>query len=383
MTPKIYRWLVLAGFLGLGPAGTLLTCRAADGPMPSDPKAAADQLPYPTPLPDSPAPFVLPPPPDYTTALNQGWIRSPLLERPEAAPAGVIFNVESSVVWPHFQNELVGGRVTFAQTSGASPSTAVGLPPGAGMPITGDLVAFPGNRFNATVTPRFELGYRFPDGFGELRLGYRFLASTGSDTVTLGDLGPAAQKGRLDLNFVDLDYGVREFSLGPLWELRTAVGVRYATAYFNSQVNFLKPVTVQEAPFGTAPFTRLSQSEALGNWYIGAHAVLEVGRKLWLPQLTLFGRLEGSGMYGRVHQTFKETFVEAPGFTEISVGNGVGTPLLAAQVGFSYDVPNCNHCRFLIGYQYEAWWQFGRGDNDLSFGTLDDQGLFLRAELNF
>ena len=343
---------------------------------------APEELPSPTPLQDRPTPFVLPPPPDYT-AIDQGWIGSPLLERPEAEPAGVFFNVESSVVWPHLRNELVGGTVTLAQTSGVDPSSSVGLPPGAGMPITGDIIHFPGNPLNPTVTPRFELGYRFPDGFGELKLSYRFLDSSGSDTLIVGDLGPASQKGRLDVNFVDLDFGTRQFSLGPLWEMRTAVGLRFATAYFNSQVSFLKPVTVQESPFGTAPFTRLSQSEAVGNWYIGAHAVLEVGRKLWLPELTLFSRLEGSGMYGRVRQTFKETFVEAPGFTETSVSSGVGTPLLATQVGFSYNVPNWNQCRFMIGYQFEMWWQFGRGNDDLSSGTLDDQGLFLRAELNF
>ena len=34
-----------------------------------------------------------------------------------------------------------------------------------------------------TVSPRFELGYRLPDGDGELRLAYRLLASSGVDIV--------------------------------------------------------------------------------------------------------------------------------------------------------------------------------------------------------
>ena len=165
--------------------------------------------------------------------------------------------------------------------------------------------------------------------------------------------------------------------------MRTAVGLRYATAFFDSQVTFLRPTTVQLAPFGTGPFTRLSQTEAVGNRYLGAHGVFEIGRKLWVPGLTAFARLEGAGMYGRVHQTFKETFVEAPGATQTRVTNGVGTPLLDAQLGLSYGVPGWNRCRFMLGYQFEMWWQFGRGNNDLSFGTLDDQGVFLRAELNF
>jgi hypothetical protein len=377
-------WLVIASLAGLVLHCAVTGCRAGDGAMASSPGAvtempriitrAGEQMTTSSPAPDRLPAYVLPPPPNYS-AVDEGWIRDPLLERPEAAPPGVLFNVESSVVWVHLRNKLVGGT--------APTENSVGLPPSAGMPITGDVIKFPGNRLNPTVTPRFELGYRFPDGFGELRLSYRFLDASGSDTLIVGDLGPAAQKGRLDVNFIDLDFGTREFSLGPNWEMRTAVGFRYATAYFDSQVTFLHPVTVQEAPFGIAPFTRLSQTEAVGNRYIGAHGVLEVGRRLWIPGLTLFGRAEGAGLYGRVHQTFKETFLEPPGFTETRVTNGVGTPSLAAQAGLSYDVPGWNHCRFMIGYQFEMWWQFGRGNNDLSFGTLDDQGIFLRGEINF
>jgi hypothetical protein len=333
----------------------------------------SEELPRPSPVLVRPSAYILPPLPNYN-AVTEDLGGNPLLDRPEAAPSGVFFNVESSVVWPHLRNELKGGF---------SPNFSVGLPPSGGMPITGDVIQFPGNTLNPNATPRFELGYRFPNGFGELRLSYRFLDTTGSDIVRVGDLGSASQRGRLALNFFDLDFGTRQFSLGPDWEMRTAVGMRYATAFFDSQVTFLNPVSVQEMPFGTGPFTRLSQTEAVHNRYFGAHGVFEVGRRLWVPGLTLFGRLEGAGMYGRVHQTFKETFVESPGFTQIRVTNGVGSPMLATQVGLSYDVPNWNHCRFLIGYQFEMWWQFGRGDNDLSFGTLDDQGLFLRAEFNF
>jgi hypothetical protein len=338
-----------------------------------------EQVSHPSPVPEQPSAYVLPPPPNYTAA-NEGWIGSPLLDRPGAAPPGLFVNVESSVVWPHFSNHLRGG---FA------PNFSVGTPPSGGLPITGDIVRFPGNPLDVTASPRFEFGYRFPDGFGELRLAYRFMDTKGSDTVLVApieandNLGLASQTGRLDVNIIDLDFGTREYSLGLDCTMRTAVGLRYATAFVDSQVVFRNPVTVTGSPFGTGPFTRLSQTEVVGNRYFGAHGVLEVGRKLWVPGLTLFGRLEGAGMYGRVHQTFKETFVEAPGFTQQRVTNGVGTPMLAVQAGLIYDVPQWNHARFFIGYQFEQWWQFGRGDNDLSFGALYDQGLFLRAEFNF
>jgi hypothetical protein len=322
---------------------------------------------------------VLPPVPDYRVR-DQGWIGDPLLDRAEAALPGVFFNIESSVLWPHFTNHLQGGMAPHSNVGGSATG---------GLPITGDIVMFSGNRLDPTVSPRFELGYRFPDGFGEIRLCYRFMDSKGSDQTVVSppfaddNLGPASQVGRLDVNIIDLDYGTREFSLGPDWEMRTALGLRYATAFLDSQVTFLNPVTLTGFPFGTGPFTRLTQTEVVGNRYFGAHGVLEIDRKLWNPCLALFGRFDGAGLYGRVHQTFKETFVEAPGATQQRITNGVGTPWLAIQLGLSYDVPRWNHSRFLIGYQFEEWWQFGRGDNDLSFGPLYDQGLFLRAEFNF
>jgi hypothetical protein len=56
-------------------------------------------------------------------------------------------------------------------------------------------------------------------------------------------------------------------------------------------------------------------------------------------------------------------------------------------VGLSYDVPQWNHSRFLLGYQYEQFFQIGRqspisGIIDTR-GSLDAHGFFLRAEFNF
>ncbi len=389
--PTQCRVLLAAVAVVLSPCA-LVPCRGQDGPpttlppvpgvaSPSAP-TATEELPAPSLVQATPAPFVLPPPPNYN-AIDEGPINSPLLDPPDFAPPGWFFNVESSVLWANFQNQLTGGIVTLAQTSGVSTASSIGLPPGAGLPITGDIVRMPSNQFNPTVSPRFELGYRLPDGWGEVRLGYRFLDTTASDTIVLPQLGPAARNARLDVQFADLDYATREFALLPGWEMRTAVGLRYANVFFDSQAAFLEPTAVQEIPYGLAPFTRLSEYESLSTWYIGAHAILEVGRKLGDSGFTLFGRAEGSGLFGRTTQTFTERFVEAPGSTGIRVSGNLGAPIVAGQVGLSYDVPQWHHSRFLIGYQYEAWWQFGRGDNDLSFGTLTDQGLFLRAEFNF
>ena len=61
--------------------------------------------------------------------------------------------------------------------------------------------------------------------------------------------------------------------------------------------------------------------------------MLEIDRRLGIPGLAMFGRLDASGMYGRVTQSFKETFVEAPGYAQRRVTNGIGVPMLAIQVG--------------------------------------------------
>lgn len=383
------RILLIALAVVLSPWG-MLPCLAQNRPPAASPQMSSDtpsaapdaneELPPPQQVLERPPAYVLPPLPNYTSG---GPINSPLLQPPDWAPTSLFFNVESSVVWPAFHSQLQGGQVTLAQTSGVALNSSIGLPPGAGMPVTGDIVNFPYNRLNPTVTPRFEIGYRFPEGWGEVRLSYRFMDSSGRDLVVVGPFGLAAQYGRLNIQFADLDYATREFSLLAGWELRTAVGVRYATDFLNSQVAFLNKLTVQDQPFGLAPFTRQTQYESVNSNWIGVHAVLEVGRKLGASGAALFGRVEGSGLWGRTRQTFAETFVEAPGFTSTSIANRLGAPIVASQVGLAYDIPQWKHSRVLIGYQYEAWWQFGRGNNDVSFGTLTDMGLFLRAEFNF
>ena len=66
-----------------------------------------------------------------------------------------------------------------------------------------------------TVAPRFELGYRFPDSFGDFSASYRFLTSEGRGTA-INAFGAFDVRSRLDLNQLDLDYGsARFFALAP------------------------------------------------------------------------------------------------------------------------------------------------------------------------
>ena len=45
---------------------------------------------------------------------------------------------------------------------------------------TSDVVSVPMAELNWTVSPRFELGYRLPSGFGEVDVAYRFLLAEGT-----------------------------------------------------------------------------------------------------------------------------------------------------------------------------------------------------------
>src|SRR5208337_2699094 len=135
MTHPFRSWLFIAAWTATIVPGTPSLCRAGD-PLAS----GAQTLPVPSPVQERLPAYVLPPPPPDYPAVSEDRGGVLLLDRPDAEPPGIFFNVESSVVWPHLRNELVGGAVTLAQTSGVSPVSSVGLPPGAGMPITGDLV---------------------------------------------------------------------------------------------------------------------------------------------------------------------------------------------------------------------------------------------------
>jgi hypothetical protein len=303
---------------------------------------------------ERPAPYVLPP---------AGWPQlefprpDPLLDRPDAPLPGFYFNVETNVVFPHLRNQLiVPVTISLTQT---------------------DTLHFPGNRLDATISPRFEAGYRLPDGWGGLQLAYGFEATSGSDSV-LADQGPAAQRGRLDVNIVEFDYVSREFSLGPHWEMRWGVGAQAMSFYFDSSVNFLNP--------GTAPGAVLSQIEANSTVQYGGHALLDLSWRAPLPGLALVGRLKIADSFGRIRQTGTE-LLESPSSdgtvalfrstiaTSVTVASG------SAMFGLSYTVPEWNHSRFLLGYEYEVFFDIGRLNDGR--GQLENQALFLRAELNF
>lgn len=361
MIPRARAWLITAAAAVL--AGLLPAFGRAENPAPAD--APAEMLPEPTALvPPQPPAYVLPRP---TWPVYNFPKRDPLLDRPYAAQPGLYTNVETNFVFVHLRNQL----------DGFVPNKLTGNTDG---------VQFPGNPLQATVSPRFEVGYRFPGNWGSIQLGYRFLTTQGSDQTTTGPLdvlqAPASQAGSLDFNLADLTYVGRSFALGPYWNLKWGAGARMLTLYFNSRVQFLNP--------GSTLGNVLSQTESSGMYGFGAWGFLDLERKMPIPGLSIFGRFEATDLESRIRQDYTETVYGTAG-TPLAFINrfdsSVAVPILREVLGVSYTVPRWNYSRFLLGYQYETFFEVGRltgsGFIPDTRGQLNLQGVFLRAEFNF
>jgi hypothetical protein len=339
--------------------GTVICLLLFAARAPAQKPAAPDILPpYPAEA-ERPAAYVLPPPDAWTTAAIPS--PDPLIERPGSLPSGLFFNVEPNILGVHFRNELkIPVVVSDTRT---------------------DLVQFFGSRLDDTVAPRFELGYRLPDGWGAVVVGYRFLNTQGSQAGTFGDQ-PVHVSGRVALNSFDVGYASQEFALGPAWDMRWGTGIRTTIFYYDARLQFDQPAS--------DPGTILNEREVNYFWGLGPWVGLDLSRKTMIPGLSIFGRISGALQYGSIRQTGIEQLTADPEERAQEFRNKQGFEVtvlqLVPEAGLSYTAPGWNQCRFLLGYHYESFFQIGRFDlpgNVFSRGQLDTQGLFLRAEFNF
>jgi hypothetical protein len=234
-----------------------------------------------------------------------------------------------------------------------------------------DTVHLPTADLDWTVSPRFEVGYRLPEGFGEFLLSYRFLTTEGNAVIPDFDIADAGLHSRLILNVVDLDYASREYSLGPHFDMKWRVGVRIADIFFDSQaVGLVVEERTSQSFFGAGP-----------------HAGLDLGwRRNADSEFALFTRLEGAVVIGEIQQNFEET-ADLPFFGLVGGAtrehSTQAVEALHIQAGFSYQ-PRwaANQLRFLLGYDFEQWWTLGlAGDGNHS--ALSENGLFFRTEFNY
>lgn len=245
-----------------------------------------------------------------------------------------------------------------------------------------DQVALPSADLGGTVSPRFELGYRFGQASGEFIVSYRFLNSTGSGTLPgadgAGNPGfdsagnPAALRSRLSMNIVDLDYGSKETSLVPFFDMKWRAGARIASLLFDSQA--ISPL--------------LEQSESNQYLGVGPHVSLELGRTVVTDRLGIYCKLEGAGVVGNVRQRFEETIANAGapigGLTAQS--QYMPSYTLGLQAGVTW-TPSAD-TRLMVGYVNEQWGDAAFANNasnyqQFSHGSVRVEGGFVRFEWRY
>ncbi|HLN26340.1 MAG TPA: Lpg1974 family pore-forming outer membrane protein [Gemmataceae bacterium] len=320
------------------------------GQPPAFPGAPGPYMPPPGSYPPPPGPYTPPPYGPYPDSNGPLLRNDPLLVAPKDQP-GLFAALELSVLGPHINNHLNGSV------------TVPGYYP--------DQIALPIAQLDWTGSPRFELGYRFADGWGAFLVSYRFLVTEGNADLPGFDLDGSDGwlKSRLNMNVIDFDYATRTINFAPNWDMQWRVGARVAGIYFDSyaQGNYIE---------------QTQNNNFVGG---GPHVGLDLTRRLDWAGWEFFGRVESAGVFGRIHQAFEEAFVASDGTTvgaSSDVYHDQVVPVLALQLGLSW-TPRWSRYpgRFTFGYQFEQWWDIANAG--ASRADLTEQGVFFRGEWTF
>jgi len=306
----------------------------------------------------APAPPLGPPPANLEEPYFQ---QDPLVDPPELGQMGWFTDVDAGFLKPHLLNH-VSLPVTFPDGS----STQVGVN---AVPL------------NWTVSPRVEIGYRLPTGFGGFALSYRNMTSQGSQTL-IGADGPATLTSVLNVNVVDLDWVSVEYTRWNKWEMRWRFGLRYLNAYFGSQAN---------EPFAEAAAGTTINQKATSNstWALGPHFGIDVRRRLDFWGLAATGFLDVSDGWSRLRQDFfassTTSALGTPQTGSLSVSTSSSAPVLTARLGLTWEPAAYPTIHLFAGGQLDYWWDIGRNGAFLStpYGYFFDSGFVLRGEWNF
>jgi hypothetical protein len=269
----------------------------------------------------------------------------PLLDDPPWAPPGWFASLETTFVATHIENRL------------------------AATVSNGDFIHLPTAEQAWTVSPRFEIGYRFAEGAGELLLAYKFLITAGSQPVpgfdAAGNTGDLHS--HLNINAWDFDYGSREYSLLPNCDMKWRIGVRLAAVFFDS----------------TATSPLLEQREV--NNFVGAgpHWGLDLRHAVKGTGFELFGRIENAWLIGDTDQSFEEIPVGGVGGANRSLSPLV-VPWLGVEAGLGWSPPGNEHLYFAGGYTLEYWWNLADvAGTPGPTALICNQGVFVRMEVRY
>lgn len=313
--------------------------------------------------PDQPRSLLMPalPPGSAPLDLEGPYFRpDPLLDPPRLGGLGWFADMDVGLLKPHLKNQLTN-TVTFPDGTTAT-------------------VGLPAATLNWTVSPRFEVGYSLPSGFGAISLGYRFLVSEGTNLV-IGPDGPATLKSRLDVNMADLDWSSREYTPWTLWDVKIHVGLRYLSIYFDSQAS--EPFAA--AASGTGIFSSRTTNSFVG---IGPHTGLDLSRRLGFGGLAIVGSLDLTTAFGRIRQGFFASSTTpgvggSPQTGEAIVSSSMAVPVINTRLGLGWQPPTYPGVRLFAGYQFEYFWDAGRLLPINTYGDFFDSGAVLKAEFNF
>ena len=222
-----------------------------------------------------------------------------------------------------------------------------------------------------TAMPKFTLGYRRPEGWGDLSVSYRFLFSQGSTSIPqFSGGGTGIGSSNLQLHVMDLDYSLSDLFPNDLWlvprQIRLTGGVRIAG--------------IQDKATNSGG-SILSQSAT--NTFVGAgpRFALEGLYPISSHRWALFSKFEGAGVIGNDRQTFSQS---ATGITSGSASNSVtvGVPVIGLKAGLNW-LPDWGggNVKMSAGYQWERW--FFLGTDTTSNNELTIQGPFVRGEVAF
>jgi hypothetical protein len=277
-------------------------------------------------------------------------VGNPFLDGKTSSPPGWFGAAEVDVVGTHIKNHLINSITT-----------------GSGFM---DTVHLPTAPLDWTGSPRFELGYRFGQGAGDFVLSYRFLATSGRETLFDFDAAgnPGNLHSRLNINVWDIDYGNWENSLLPWGEMRWRIGARIASNFFDSQA--VSPLLEQRT----------------SNYFVGGgpHAGVDLRWCLSDTGLALVGRIEGAILCGSSHDSYEEVFFGGPGgpdggasrFPHVQV-----VPVLNVQAAVEWVPLASGQLHVSAGYTYERWWDYAGTGGELS--DMFTQGVFFRFEFRY
>lgn len=353
-------------------AGLALSARAQQAlppaPVPVAAPGEAAAIGRPVPIATGASPLRYAPPPAPPPAPVGPAPASPFLDPgpggwgPTAAPSrppGLFFDTQLTLAFP---------AVKFRIGDTPPPSGFAFRVPTVDLPVT--------------VSPLFEVGYRLPNCAGFFAANYRFLVAEETDQLVLNGV-PASVRTRLNINTVDLDYGVDPIEFAPRWTYSWRIGARIADVFFDNRVEV--PGLTQQASnkfFGAGP-----------------HARFDVERRIvFVPGLSFLAGVDGAVLIGQVKQRFRQEAVVPPELLPVvlvlppfsqSERRSQAVPYLSVQLGLSYVPEAMPNVKFSAGYQFEEFFNVGklgvdnRGVLSQSRGEVWAHGIFLRGQVDF